>query len=374
MIEYIEFKTNNHFCVTLENVPEKFYDGLKTKFNAKFFSFEKSNTSIIVSMKFQEKLTDTQHLKMVGRKFLFDESAYYLSENNAFAKIEFDKLLDENFAIHIEPNFDPIRFVGYILEPIIRIRLLKKGFVSIHSSSCHIDGKMFLFPAWGNVGKTNLILAMNKNGATVFGDDWTTITPDGKALIDIRPLNLLFYNFKVFPEYLEMISWKKKFFLKLDSIIRDKSSSRKQRSATMMRIYELTLRLTETLSNTHIPLETIQENRITESEVTSIYLMLKNRKHSIEKLENIEIEEIAKKSAICFIYENQSFFNHLKEYMYASNKPLGSYINDIENRYIEVFKKIFNNLNINKGLILLPEEPERNKLEEFAIELMDTNK
>jgi hypothetical protein len=374
LIEYIEFKTNDHFCVTLENVPEKFYNGLKRKFSTKFFSYDRSSTPVIVSIKFKQQLADVEYLKMVGRKFLFDESACYLSENTALVKIQFDKLLDEDFTIYIEPNFDPIRFVGYLLEPIIRIRLLKKGFVSIHSSSCYINGQMFLFPAWGNVGKTNLILAMHKNGATIFGDDWTTITPDGKALIDIRPLNLLFYNFKVFPEYLEMISWKKKFFLKLDSIIRDKSSLRKQRSATMLRIYELTLRLTETLSNTHISLDSIQENKITESEVTSVYLMMKHKEQSIKKFETIEIEEIAKKSAICFVYENQSFFNNIEEYMYATGNSLGSFINDIENMYIEVFKNIFNNPNLNKGLILLPEEPERDVLNMFAIELIGMNK
>lgn len=367
MIDYLEFTTNNFYTVVFKNVPKIFYIGMLKKFNSNFFNKKKSNTPVILTIDFKDKLLERNKLKMVGRKFVFDESGYYLVENDALAKIEFDKIFDDNFTIRLEYNFDPIRFMGYILEPLMRVILLNKGFLSVHSSSCYVNNKMFVFSAWGNVGKTNLILAMKNNGATIFGDDWTTITPCGKALIDIRPINLLFYNLEIFPEYKNMISWKKKFFLKIDSIIRDKPTQVKKKNSLMLRLYDLSLKLTETLSNAQIPLEALQENTIKEHKITSLYLMIKYKENGIGLIDNIDIFQIAKKSAICFIHENMSLFNHINEYIYASNGDYGAFIKNIEELYIKTFSDIFSSqYNISKGMISLPEIPNRQKLEDFA--------
>jgi hypothetical protein len=373
MIKYLEFKTNEYFKVIFKNVPEEFYKGITSKFSEDFFSESESSITCVLTVEFKSKLAERKNLSMVGRKFVFNSNDHYSVENNALAKIDFDKIFENDYILQVENEYDPVRFMGNTLEPLLKLILLKKGFISIHSSSCLIGEKMFVFPAWGNVGKTNLILAMQQNGAIIFGDDWTTITPDGKALIDIRPLNLLFYNFKLFPEFKKLISFKKKFFLKIDSFFRDDPSKPKKRSASRLRAYELILKLTETLSNTHIPLDKIQNNNLKEHVVTNLFLMMKYKEDSIKIEDDLDLSIVAQKCAVCFIYENRVFFDQLSEFNYASNNEDHLYIEKIKKLYIKVFIEVFTkSIKVSTASIFLPEKAERNKFQSFVKSLINS--
>ena len=54
------------------------------------------------------------------------------------------------------------------------------GKTLVHSSTVEKDGKSFLFPAWGGVGKTSLMSYFLSAGWNYLGDDIAVLSTDGR--------------------------------------------------------------------------------------------------------------------------------------------------------------------------------------------------
>lgn len=64
------------------------------------------------------------------------------------------------------------------LSFLIHLRLLLKGFSLIHSAAVEFEGRHYLFPALGGVGKTTLVATLVFAGGKLYGDDMCIVSGD----------------------------------------------------------------------------------------------------------------------------------------------------------------------------------------------------
>lgn len=108
-------------------------------------------------------------------------------------KLNFDSFSSASYHLEFDQEFNPSFFVIAIEYALARFFELHDK-VFVHSSGFKIKGTSVLVPAWRHTGKTNLLLAALKSGATYIADDWSLLGADGQALVIPKRLNLLYYN------------------------------------------------------------------------------------------------------------------------------------------------------------------------------------
>lgn len=59
----------------------------------------------------------------------------------------------------------------YVLQPLLEMRLSKKGFVALHAGAVHRNGKAYLIAGRGGAHKTNFVLELMKRGYDYISDD-----------------------------------------------------------------------------------------------------------------------------------------------------------------------------------------------------------
>lgn len=122
---------------------------------------------------------------------------YYYSDN--YLNIPSDR-----FCFNI--NNDPYRIycdnfkipLSLLVEPI----LLDKGYTLIHSAAVQYNGKNYLFPAFGGVGKTTTVSAVVYDGGKLFGDDMN--------IINERDILCYPQDFSIYPYHLDILRIKNK--------------------------------------------------------------------------------------------------------------------------------------------------------------------
>lgn len=88
------------------------------------------------------------------------------------------------------------------VNPYIQLLLSQQGVSLIHSAALEREGRVYLFPGFGGVGKTALAAKMVRHGGFRFmGDDVVPVKADGTCLAFPRRLMLFPYHREVFPDY-----------------------------------------------------------------------------------------------------------------------------------------------------------------------------
>lgn len=83
----------------------------------------------------------------------------------------------------------------------IQVLLLKQSMSFIHSAGAEINGKGFLFPAFGGVGKTMLISHLRKlDNFKFFGDDFVIVNEKGEMLSYPSDFSIYDYHLNFFSE------------------------------------------------------------------------------------------------------------------------------------------------------------------------------
>jgi len=142
---------------------------------------------------------DSQSIRVRPPVACDEEGVFFHDHNYRVLRIDTEKIGITNFRVTCDADFNKHFFV-IIMEYLIHHLILESGHYFCHASAFIYDGKTILCPAWRHVGKTNILLAFMKEGAQYLGDDWVIINKDGLIISMPKRLNLLFYNFREYPE------------------------------------------------------------------------------------------------------------------------------------------------------------------------------
>ncbi len=135
---------------------------------------------------------------------------FYAKKNEFYYKGSHKGVIWEVHATGVEETRTVLRYNGWplsspfffyqFLEPLIRIKLTLKGFVSLHSSSVSKNGEATLFNATGGTGKTATMMALMNDGYASISDDYTILSKDAKVYFYPTPCSMDYYRLKYFPQ------------------------------------------------------------------------------------------------------------------------------------------------------------------------------
>jgi len=95
------------------------------------------------------------------------------------------------------------RFLINLMLPVLFFVMVERGMTFVHCSAVAKDGRSFLFPAWGGVGKTSLMSHFLANGWNYICDDLTVMDREGNIHHFPIPMHIYRYHKKVCPAMTE---------------------------------------------------------------------------------------------------------------------------------------------------------------------------
>lgn len=263
-----------------------------------------------------EPISPPKGARCVGRTACFEGEYGFFRERDHWIRINMVKLLQPNLdcRVLVDPGFDGLRLVGYYLEPLVRIRAAVRGDILVHSSSVAMGSNAILLTAWGNTGKTNLMLQLGLDGAERLSDDWTLITRDGRLHGYPRAINILNYNFAAFPELKTLLSWPRRVGLEVDAAARIIRRRLRFADGGLTRGFDVLERLLERLVNTRVPLES-GSSPASGYRVARAFDLRKVASRS--RSSPCDSTSFVRRQAECFLYENRRFLDRLAEARFA---------------------------------------------------------
>jgi hypothetical protein len=152
-----------------------------------------------ISIRFQDSLPPAGRLRFIGlNKAAFDEEYFYLLDASG-NRIRIDlREIGGHCEIVCEESVTALDF----LLPLVRLRLLKKRYVLLHSSAFVYRGKGVLVTGWQKGGKTETLLAFMAAGAEYVSDEWTIVSESGRQLLGVPGiLKVWDWHLSQLPEY-----------------------------------------------------------------------------------------------------------------------------------------------------------------------------
>ncbi len=92
------------------------------------------------------------------------------------------------------------------LLAMVNFAALRKGVLPIHASAFILDDVGVLVAGWAKGGKTELLLAAARAGASYVGDEWVYVKPDGTIFGVPEPIRLWGWQIEQLPEVATVIS------------------------------------------------------------------------------------------------------------------------------------------------------------------------
>ncbi|MFC1915837.1 hypothetical protein ACFLW4_04000 [Chloroflexota bacterium] len=141
----------------------------------------------------------TRHIELENKvRFIDNETAYgdgslYIMRGGKKLAIPLKTSEKPRYDVICEAGFSPIKVHHLMNSFLDQHVLLDKGATFVHAAAVCFNNKGFLFPGWGDAGKTGMALALLKEGAEYMTDDLPIITQDGTILANPVPLNVARY-------------------------------------------------------------------------------------------------------------------------------------------------------------------------------------
>lgn len=138
-----------------------------------------------------------------GATFAFDDGGFYLLDRAGHkARIDIEQIGDRCEMV-CEPG---IRRVP-LLVSLVAMRLLSKGHALLHSSAFVYQGEGILVTGWQSGGKSEVLLAFLRAGASYLSDEWTIVSPAGAGMFGLsRKISIWGWQFRYLPRYWARIS------------------------------------------------------------------------------------------------------------------------------------------------------------------------
>ncbi|MFC2016532.1 hypothetical protein ACFLUF_02335 [Chloroflexota bacterium] len=186
-----------HDIVTFKIVAGSLPRRLKLEY-ANFESIRIENTDFTVYLgNFSPSKKDCQvldNIYFVDRDYFYTEGSYKTGKWH----LELTGFEQGNFNVRLSTNivgsiFSDMFICAYVIDPLIKYVLNRKGYCAVHASAVSRNGSAFLFPAQSGAGKTTTAAYFTREGFDFLGDDFV-ILHKGRIFSYLTPLNIFAYN------------------------------------------------------------------------------------------------------------------------------------------------------------------------------------
>ncbi len=132
----------------------------------------------------------------IGTTAAYDDESLCITNLGRKVSLPVGNLAKSKYELTCETGIYPPELYDLLPFFFIQHVLLRKNATFVHSSAVSFNDKGLLFPAWGGVGKTSLVLKFLKEGAEFISDELTIVKGDGTMLAYPSTLNLFDYNYR----------------------------------------------------------------------------------------------------------------------------------------------------------------------------------
>jgi hypothetical protein len=145
-----------------------------------------------VTVRFQD--LSTPGLQLLGLHAAgYTSDAFYLLDGSdqVSARIPFDRIGERCELVYR-------RGQGSVplLQEIIRLTCLKKGYVPLHGAAFCYNDKGILVAGWSKGGKTEALLAFANHGARYVADEWVLLSGDGECMLGL-PVRVALWDWQL---------------------------------------------------------------------------------------------------------------------------------------------------------------------------------
>jgi len=206
------------FSIKAESNKGKVFEFLSDEYEEIFD--EKINTTEEINLIFKKDKGE-EHDYIVRDPVSYDRKGVYIFDlNRKKLRLDFDTIGDNTCQIICDPDFHP-PFFAILVDFLAYIYALKKRRILCHSSGLVLNDKSLIFPAWRNVGKTNILLSFLNEKATYLADDWSLITSKGEVLVLPKKICLFDYNLSQFPFLINKIDYSLASLYEFSSLLKE---------------------------------------------------------------------------------------------------------------------------------------------------------
>ncbi|NIO44345.1 MAG: hypothetical protein GTN36_02215 [Candidatus Aenigmarchaeota archaeon] len=250
----------------------------------------------------------------IKKDYLFCNDSYKLAK----WKLEIIGLESKKTIINVDANASGQLFIpGYIIDPIIRIKMQEKGYPMIHASAVSKNKNGYVFAARSGCGKTVISVSLLEKGFDFLGDNWIIIK-NGYALNYISTLNIFDYNINDFVS--DKMSSKDLYILKLKKIL-----------------YDMTDGYIKLFSQIQIHRFISKINKRTK--ISKLFFITKNKKFSIKN--KINKDNLITQLVLNNKFEMFPFFKYMLEYSFIfPNSKIASFLPDMEENIRRSLKNV----------------------------------
>lgn len=198
----------------------KFIKSIENRYN--YFSTNKlSNVDIRVMVAPFNYCPEGNTVKK-GNYYIGSDGIWW-KDNRKLAnwKVFIKGLEAETIEIYFWGNCISFKYLFFnVLEPLINIRLVLKGYVLLHSSAVMLSEKVYLFCSYPGVGKSSFALNLLGKGTYFLSDELTILSKKSEVFSFPLPIALYDYNINGNNEYKNRLSNKDRLFLKIRKLLR----------------------------------------------------------------------------------------------------------------------------------------------------------
>jgi hypothetical protein len=115
--------------------------------------------------------------------------------------------------------FAPYFLQHFLIEQIMRYKIVQKGFVLVHGGCIADRGNSVIFPGLGHAGKTALAVQQVQAGRKFQADDYTLVSASGNTYSYPRRLHVSDHTKEAFPEAVNNLRMRHRFSIKVKSLI-----------------------------------------------------------------------------------------------------------------------------------------------------------
>lgn len=213
---------------------------------------------VTIRIRYSDRLTASADTIWLGSVGGYSESVFVMTDGPYLAELSFSGDSPLRCELVVDRRFDPVRFFGYVVEPLLRFAAVEAGLLFVHASSVCIGDRGILFPAWGHTGKTNTMLALTQSHSARFmADDWSIIGAENTLLLNPRSINFFDYNFKRFPGLGAQLPMRVRARLSAVAMINTWTTKTANVAGKFRKVMELVQAGTQRLGNARVPWRTV---------------------------------------------------------------------------------------------------------------------
>lgn len=195
----LSFSIHGIFKVALYGIPEGIYPFLHNEY---MYFEDQPAGRVNLEIYFVDELSVPEGSLALEKGFAYKDGVAFISAHEALVEIPLKDVAGGHIAVRAEKSVSGW-IVLYIIEKILHLKVIEKGFCFFHAAGVSREGQATLYAAPQRGGKTQWVLEQLKAGAGFLGDDLVLVDRDGFAYAYPRGINLQIFHGKIYDQALQ---------------------------------------------------------------------------------------------------------------------------------------------------------------------------